>query len=84
MNIAQLKAQLDGAIERGIDPTTAVVVDLQERPEHDWFWELEITVKDPTVDDGFIWYTLTPSECADCRTTPAHYREEEDESSTDN
>jgi hypothetical protein len=76
MNITELRDAVNLAFERGIDPLTSVVIDLQDRPEHDWFFHLDADVHDPAApdnEDAYIWFTLTPTTAADCRFSPAHY-----------
>lgn len=78
MNITELKAAVDLAVERGIHPETTVVVALEG-----WYALLDADVCDPTVNDegGYIWFTLNPAaptqvgdryEWADARFTPDH------------
>jgi hypothetical protein len=71
MTIAELKALIDAAIERGINPTTTVVIDIapMENPA-DAVWPILGEVHDPSTDTDYIWFTLTPSNIeADTRFT---------------
>ena len=64
MNVAELKAAIDTALERGLDPETTVVIDMMALTNPtDAVWPILGAVHDPTIaEDGYIWFTLTPSE----------------------
>lgn len=76
MNITQLKQIIDAALERGIDPETAVVIDVQSVTNGDVYdWAILETVIDPTEHgdrDGYTWLTLRVGEEADPQFTPGH------------
>lgn len=72
MNVTELKAVLDGALEAGLHPTTEVVV-----ATDGWYTVLE-SVEHP-VEDGrwgtdrqLMWVTLYQGQDADSRFTPGH------------
>lgn len=88
MNVTQLKAQLDQALEAGLHPQTEVVLDLQDIPGIGWYICLNDEAEHPL--DGKervdLWFTLSPALKegvhddipdnllhADPRFTPAHY-----------
>ena len=71
MTIIELKKLVDAAIERGIDPDCAVVLDAQALKDA-WDWPLLKKVNDPTVNDEYLWFTLVPGEEADNRFTSGH------------
>jgi len=81
MNVTQLMGLLEDALVRGLDPETEVVV----ASDGDWC-TLTMDVGDPSStdpDDGYIWFTLFPGDCADDRFTHGHYRCDNDEETVD-
>jgi hypothetical protein len=68
LTVRKLLGQLMGAVERGIDLDTAVVIDDKDG----WYDEI-INLEDPTVNEDYQCFTLFPGEPMDARTTPMHY-----------
>ena len=75
MNISQLKQLVDEAIERGIDPTCTVVIDVASIKDAS-DWAILKGVNDPSQNADYIWFSLVPGEEADGRFTPGHYAED--------
>lgn len=69
MTVAELQAELQAAIDRGLPPETTVVLG----SDIGWFVILEKT-EDPTNSECDMWFTLIPGEGdeweADSRFTP--------------
>jgi hypothetical protein len=66
VNITELRAAIDAAFARNIDPETTVVFSTDE-----WY-ALVDDINDPTVTDDVIWFTLNPGGEPDSRFTPGH------------
>ena len=68
MTVAELKAALEAALERGLPPETTVVIDAVGQ---DGFMIANWTV-DPTTpgSDFDMWFTIQMGEEADSRFTP--------------
>lgn len=75
MTITELKTLIDAAIENGINPDCAVVLDLQSVPPHSYDWPILEKVLDPSVNPDFLWFTLVFGDDANDRDTIGHYGE---------
>jgi hypothetical protein len=78
MNVGELKAAIDTALERGLDPLTTVVIDMVAVTNPtDAVWPIVAAVHDPNADDeGYLWFTITPSnDEADMFLTRGHQHE---------
>jgi hypothetical protein len=78
MNVAELKHIIDTALEKGLDPLTTVVIDMMALTNPtDAVWPIVTAAHDPNTDeDGYLWFTLTPSNNeADIFLTRGHQHE---------